>query len=305
MKMSSMRAVIATSLVVVTGCTTVRTGRDFVKSEKTAPQCGLPSYVVTASPLEYPKVLLDVIEERECNIEINETYVQHSEMHVNPMVFQGTAIALGALAGIGAGFALARGSPATFSPVPVASTNGSYATAYQGDAAIILPFVGALAGLGAYYVFGKGEQPVQTLPGDKEVETHIEDQHVHTSIVNGALRFKDGTSIGALKGGQAVVDLKVAQKGFRDGLWLDGHELEWSVRSGAWTPRLTAACARTQDAAEQDSGIERAPLGALARAQRDAAACAREGWAFASELSSWLDQVCRRRFDNSCQSATK
>lgn len=300
--MAPMRGVSAVVLAGLTGCATVRTGRDFVASEKTAPRCGLPSFVVTASPLQYPKVLLDVVEEADCNVEVTDTYVVHSEVRPPTAAFSAGAATVGGLAGVGAWLALRSVTP---SPLPVVPSAGAYRTSYTGDAAVILPFVGALAGLGAYYVLGRGEQPVQTLPDEHELEQRVEPHPLHTSIVDGALRLQDGTTVATLKGGQAVVDLSVASRGFRDGLWLDDHALEWSVRMGSWTPRRSPACARVQDALARDSGIEKAPVGAVVRAANDAASCYRQGWPGAMDAWNRLESVCRRRFDTTCESATK
>jgi hypothetical protein len=302
--MTSMRAVGAAMILAAAGCTTVSTGRELLNTERSLPQCGLPSFVVTASPLEYPKVLLDVTSERECNVEITDNYVTHSEMHVDNTAMTIVALGVGALVGVGAGIGLSQGQPAV-SPLPTATTTGAYRTSYQGDAVFIMPFVGALAGLGTYYILGKGQTPIQTLPDLKEAETRVEPRSEHTAIVDGSLTLADGTAVGELRGGQAIVDLKLAQRGYRDGLYLDGRPLEWSMRLGSWKPVFPPACQRTQDAAAADSGIEKAPLGAMARAARDAAACAREGWGFAAKVERWLDRVCQKRFDGPCDSATK
>ena len=301
--MRLMRAVGAAMVLAAAGCTTVSTGRELINTERSLPQCGLPSFVVTASPLEYPKVLLDVTSERECNVEMTDNYVTHSELHVDGLAMTITSLALGGLVGLGAGIGLAQGQ--VVSPIPTSATAGAYRTAYQGDAVFIMPFVGALAGLGAYYVLGRGQTPVQTLPDVKEAETRVEPHPEHTAIVDGALKLADGTPVGEMRGGQAIVDLKLAQRGYREGLYLDGRPLEWSMRLGSWKPVFSPACQRTQDAAAEDSGIENAPLGAMARAAKDASACAGEGWGFAAKVERWLDRVCQKRFGAPCESATK
>jgi hypothetical protein len=299
--MAPMRGVCAVLLAVLTGCATVQTGRDFVGTQKTPPRCGLPSFVVTASQLEYPKVLLDVVEEADCNVEITDTYVVHSEIRPPTAAFSAGAATIGGLAGIGAWLALRSSSP---TPLPVVSSAGAYRTTYSGDAAIILPFVGALAGLGAYFILGHGEHPVQTLPDERELEQRLEPRPLHTAIVDGALRLKDGTGVAPLRGGQAVVDLSVAARAFRDGLWLDDHALEWSVRAG-WTPHRSPACARAQDAMAPNSGIEKAPKAAVVRATNDAAVCYAQGWPGAMDTWDQLEILCKRRFDSACESTTK
>jgi hypothetical protein len=285
------------------GCTTVRTGRELRGTDVGPTRCGQSSYVVTAMPLDYPNVLLDVVEDRACEVEVSQTYVEHYEVHVSETVIQWTAVGLGALAGLGGFFALERSYRPTTTTVP--QYPGGYTVAYQGDAAIILPFVGAVAGFAGWYLLGKGQTPVETLPAQTEVDRHIEPRLQHTASVDGTLTLLDGSSATELHGGHAVMNVQLAQRAHREGLLLDGRPIEWSVRAGTWAPALTPQCARTQDAAEAAAAFETAPLGALARASRDAAACASEGWRFASEVARRLERICQRRFDSRCEAAAK
>jgi hypothetical protein len=237
-------------------------------------------------------------------VKISDTYVERQEVHVNDTVMQWVMAGVGGAAGLGAYFALSSGyRRSAVTTTPTSPATPSYA--YQGDATIILPFVGAIAGFAAWNLLGRPNAPTETLAPREEVETRVEPRLEHTADVDGELTLRDGTPVGEVRGGHAAITLELAQRAWREGLLLRGRPLEWSLKADTWAPRLTAACQRTRDAAEAGSAFDAAPLGALARAARDAQACVGEGWWFAGEVARKLDRICRKRFDGPCATAAK
>jgi hypothetical protein len=283
-----MNRLLTSSLILVTACTTVQTGRELKSTEVDPPKCAEPELVVTATPADYPNVLLEVTEERSCISTSHDTWLVHSEMHGSPMILGIAGALIGAAAGVGGLFALQS------------QYSQSESLAYRGDASIILPFVGALAGFGASQLV-RNPNLTETLTPVEETESHDE-QHVrHGSPANGTLAFREGTRevISVLRDGQAYVPVGEAERTFSEGLTLNGRPIEWSMRNSAkWRPELLPQCERAAEVASRK--MEHATLEELAAATKDAIACGDAGWPFADQLTHKLDRICARRFQAPC-----
>ncbi len=284
-----MNRLLASSLILVTACTTVQTGRELKSTEVDPPKCAESELVVTATPADYPNVLLEVTEERSCISTSHDTWLVHSEMHASPMILGIGGALLGAAAGVGAMFALQS------------QYSQSESLAYRGDATIILPFVGALAAQRGASQLLRNPNLTETLTPVEETESHDE-QHVrHGSAANGTLAFRDGMRdvISVLRDGQAYVPVGEAARTLTDGLLLNGRPVEWSMRNSAkWRPELLPQCERSADVASRK--MERATLQELEAATKDAIACGDAGWPFADQLTHKLDRICARRFQGPC-----
>src|SRR5262245_39581581 len=99
------------ALLVLMGCTTVRTGRELQGTEVSPPRWRPVALVVTAAPQEYPPVLLDVVEERVCDTTVTERWLERREMRVSDTVMQWTSVGVGAAVGLGAYLALSALHP--------------------------------------------------------------------------------------------------------------------------------------------------------------------------------------------------
>ena len=103
----------------------------------------------------------------------------------------------------------------------------------SGDALIILPFVGIVAGIAVVQGLGERSRPVQTLPIERDVVTRQERSRPTSRETEGTLVLSDGTVVAQLVGGRARLKVPATDKAWMDDLWLDGHKVDWSMRASS------------------------------------------------------------------------
>jgi hypothetical protein len=165
----------------------------------------------------------------------------------------------------------------------------SYAT--NGLEYLSLPLVGAVAAVALL----KHDEVATSTERSVDVATSFERHDRDVSGPDGQLSA-GGAPVATLVGGQGTLPLELAMMAYRQPLELNGRTVEWSTRS--WIPGLNPACER----AARVKSVERLPTNALAGVDNDAAVCAKDGWAFADELSWKVAAECKRRLGGSCRS---
>lgn len=272
--------------LLLAGCSTVE-HTTVVSTTRGPERCANGDLVASVFPGDWPNVTVEVVEQRACSTAIEEKVDVQRELRLPRDTAYWIGAGIGAAAGLGASIALQ------------AYTNSSPGSFNRGDGYLMLMLAGGAAGAGLVQGLNVSRQ-TQPLPGEVRVETKYESRTDDHHVPRAGLLTHGKNPLGEVREGRAHVPLELAMAIYGRPLQLDGRRVEWSVRSNAWVPGRLPACVRLA-AVRDGPALSALPQGALARAEDDADACAKDGWPFAGTMLMRLSTECRERFNGSCR----